>query len=637
MALTEAKVYYDRVNDEVIVDVPYHYKDLCKSLKSKRWDKETQTWRVPTNIPALEDLLIKFTDRAEIDPRVHQVLEKKRGESWIFFALKDKNDLRPEDASYKFHTQPFPHQVSGTEAILRRNKVLLLDQMGLGKSKQMIDAAVERMRRGQIVRGIVICPSSLKWNWKNEIMLHAPEGFRRVVVIDGDRKKRDAQWKEASQEKAQWIIINYESARIHPAEMARASKGQMLMADEAHKIKNMKAAATKVVHAIAPAVPYIVLATGTPIANKPEDVYSLTQLVEPGLLGSSLWAFLDNYTVKGGFEGRQIVGYQNLGEFRKRLNTVSIRRLKEQVMDMPPKTYERRDVVMADDQLREYRRMQEDMVALYKEMPERDFRLKAVNVQSQLLRLQQIADGFLQSGDHKAAWFNTQPKMAALEEIADEILYGDPLADIPPGKLVIWSRFLAVTAMLEEKYKKHGAVRIYGDVPTQERFALVDRFQTDPSCRVLIGQVHTAGLGLNMTAAQTQVFYDRWWSPSVNEQAEDRLHRIGQRGTVTVVTLAAKDSIDERVMQMLENKKEWSDVITGDDLRLNKRAVMMLLGEEVNEDGENKDRGTAKQRVVKPRKSVEGVRPAGRGGGKAQVGVRGGKAKPRVVRTKAAR
>ena len=624
--MKNAMIYYSPREREIIVDAPFQFRDLCVGLSSRRWDKDTKTWRVPATLPALEELLTKFHDRADVDQSVWGVLGAKRDTSASFTEIKDRLDLDPDQSSYQWYTRPMAHQVSGTEAILRRDRVLLLDQMGLGKSKEMIDAAVYRIERGEIKRALIVVPASLKYNWVKEINKHSPPAFRKVTVIGGTPKERKEQFQEAPS--SNFVIINYELARKHQKELDALCEKQMLICDEAHKLKNMRAQVTKAIHLMDPK--YAVLATGTPIANKPEDIFSLTQFVEKGLLGFTEWQFMNRYCYKGGYEGKQIMGYRNLKDFQERVATISIRRLKENVLDLPPKVYQTRTAQMDGDQLREYQRMRDDMVAFYKEIPEKDFRLKVADARTQILRLKQIANGFIAADDRDPMWFSTNAKMSLLDEIVDEICGNGE-------KLVVWSYFVPTIKAISERFAQHNPVAIWGGITDKKkRFDMVDRFQEHPDCRMLVGQIHTAGSGFDMTASQTEVFYDLWWSPSINEQAEDRLHRKGTKGTVSVIRLAASESVDQYLMGMLDNKKQWSDVITGDDLRLTRQSMLTLLGEEPVDAEENSGRqpragskterasssnnpGRSNGKVAAVRSAPRQVRKPAKAGGRSRV------------------
>ena len=569
-----AVISVDHPNREIVIRTPFEMKVDCENLSSRRWDKMTKTWRSPLTLATLEEVLFAFNGRAIVTDEVKSALENLRSKSSMFCQLKNRLDIDTDDATYDWKrddTPPFRHQVSGTMSLLNRAKVILADEPGLGKTRTMIDAADERLGAGLCERVIIVCPATLKGNWKNEILRWStyPCDPWQVLILDGDKMDRLVTLRAAWG--APWLILNYELARIHAEELVKLVDGQYLICDEAHRIKNMLAQTTKVIHSMRPQ--FTNLSTGTPVHDKPKDIFSLVQLVEPGLMGTTFFQFQDRYMIRGGFKEKEVVGYKNLDDMRARAELIMVRRLKDQVIDLPPKLYKRREIEMRGDQAREYKRMREELVAFYREIPEAQFRLRAANAMGQILRLQQIADGFLAVADLKPQWFEEQPKLDELKGIVEELVANNQ-------KIVVWSRFLPVTEKVEQEFRQLGAVRIHGQVPAGVRTEMVRRFQEDPDCRVFVGQIQAGGEGITLTASTFQVFMDLPWGPSTMRQAEDRLHRMGTRGSVTVMKLICRNSIDERVEKLLKSKSSRIDVITGDDTKLTKRVFMDLLGEE---------------------------------------------------------
>jgi SNF2 family DNA or RNA helicase len=564
-------IIYDRASNQLVIFSHWEDRERCLALRSREYVKLSKAWMVPASYGNIEEVLKAFPDY-HIDDSVVGVYQKEREKNDRFMFWKEQLHLYTIAAKYEwFGKKPFPHQIAATMAMLQRDKVLLNDEQGLGKSKIAIDVCVERMKRGEVNRAIVICPATLKFNWVDQLEEHCPPDFRSYTVVEGTTKKRYIQL--GASYSTRWLIINYDLARIHGKELVGLIQDQALILDEAHKVKNRKAQITKAIQSFRPRLMYPM--TGTPVANRPEDIYQLSELVEPGLLGLNFYQFKNRYCKVGGWDKKEIIGYKNLDEMQALLATTSIRRLKRQVTDLPEKLYETRDIPLDGAQAREYKRMRDEFVAFYRELPERDFKLHARDARSQLIRLQQIADGFVQVGDKPPQWFDEIGKVNELDDIVSETMQRD-------DKIVIWTRFVAVSEMLARRYEAYGSVRLWGGIAKKtERMEIVRRFQTDPSCRVFVSQVDTGGIGLTLTGALTEVFYDRPWSLSANEQAEDRLHRLGTRGVVSVITLAAQGTIDHYVLRMLRNKVAWSNAITGDDTRLTRKAMLSLLGEDV--------------------------------------------------------
>lgn len=568
---------------------PFEYKDRCRELDFKRWDKINRVWTVPATYSSLMNVFEMFgRDDVDVTETVEQMLADWTTRTNTFRGLKDRLDLTMDDVTYRTRTAPLPngdeaiprpYQISGTLATLARDKLLLCDDMGLGKTRQAIDSAVARFDRGECQRAIIIVPAPLKYTWGGtrqsniigQIQTWAPPeygGYENVLVIAGDPAKRAKLLQYAKGYR--WIIINYELVDKHKRSLSELAAGQLVILDEVHRIKGRKNVSTKAVLEID--CKYMIAMTGTPVANMPLDVWQLADMVEKGILGDYYRCTL-KYTERGGYQGKDIIAYVNLDHLNRKLEEIMIRRTKAICLpQLPPKVYQVQHLEMEGAQAREYKRMEEEMIATYANMPETDFKLQAMMALSQLLRLQQISDGFLAVADHEPEWFDSQPKLSALDQIVNDVVVE------ANEKIVIWSRFRPATDAIAKRYAKHGAICFTGSTPQNQRAVLVDRFMTDPDCRVFVGQIHTGGLGLTLTSAQTQVFYDLWWSPAIVEQAEDRLHRIGTRGTVTVIRLVCRNSIDENVEKMLSAKSRWASAITGDEDRgINQQLLLNLL------------------------------------------------------------
>ena len=551
--------------------------DVLRSVSGRVWDPERKINLFPAR--SLPEIQRKFPN-AILSPQIKLALEKtqertanQRKHAALVEHIKGLPDAEIE--GYVWETTPYPHQRVGVAFILTIDRCLLLDEMGLGKTKQAIDAACVRMDRDVIQRCLFIVPNSLKFNVEQEINTHAPKHYRATVVVDGPKKRRLIALEEAMH--ARFVVINYEAARLHINELKMIVDGQMLVCDEAHKIKNKDAQQTKAVQALKPG--YAVLMTGTPVANKPEDVFTLVDYVQPKLLGKNYWDFVDRYVMRGGFSGKEVTGYRNLDDLRERIANVSIRRLKSEVLGLPPKTYQHRVIPMLSAQASAYEKMATELRTMVEDIDGGVWESKAPMVLTQLLRLQQITDGYLadttDDGHKWTKWIGSS-KLDALDEIVDDIVRNDG------RKLLIWGRFVPVVTTITERYSDLGIAAIYGAVPTKERQAIVNRFQdlNDP-LKIIVGQIQTASLGLTMTAADVEVFYDLSWSPSENLQAEDRLHRMGQKGTVSVIRLLCKETIDERMQSVLEYKTRVAGFLSGDlpetALKFSREEILGLL------------------------------------------------------------
>lgn len=469
-----------------------------------------------------------------------------------------------------FTREPFPHQKAGMAFFLASfGHVCIFDEMRTGKTKQAIDIATYLLKEKMISAVLVIVPNTIKWLWQREFLEDSPLYAGFSTVITGTKKKKRYKWQDL-----QFIyIVNYESARADADELRKWEEQHsdyLLICDEAHALKNPAAQQTKVVVGLKPK--YSIFMTGTPISTWPEDAWSMTNKVCPGILGPSLYHFQQKFADKGGYKGKEIKGYHDLPEIKYRLARISLRRRRKDIM-FDQSIYLNWDGDMKGDQKKAYEEVRDQ---LYTELMQND-ELTIVKIGNHLtktLRLHQITSGFLSNEAGQATWFEDNWKLKEIDSFIDDYL--DEV-----GKVVIWSRFVPPIYYLTDRYEKYGAVYIKGSMGDQADENMY-RFQNDPDCKVVVCQIQTsAGRGLN--PATVCIFLDKWWTPLLNAQARDRIVGIKNPVPVTVFSLITKDAIDERIEFLLGQRQQWADAITGDtnedDITLPKmdRATLLYL------------------------------------------------------------
>jgi len=527
----------------VLLRSDFSEREACKALPVRRWDAEAKVWQAP--VAHIEAIAENFpsAEQTQAFRLFHTATALRRS---LVRELQAASDL-PEGHALRTDLEgvptPYPHQRVGTAFLTARQTGLLADEMGLGKTLEAIHALVPRFQRGEIARCVVICPNSVKWVWDHELATHCPALFNDRVLIGGDRDRRAQLLTRARL--TRWCVINYEGARIEPAALRDLTQGQALICDEAQALKNRQAQISKLAAALRPAC--LFLLTGTPVANKPEDLWHLVNLVEPGLLGD-FWRFCERYCVKDFFGA--IRSYRRLDELHARISHLYLRRRKADVLDLPPKITSMVPIELGPEETAAYQSMKAFLFASLADKDEHYVRTHAPTILTQLLRLSEIADGMVRQGE-EVAIVDIPAKTQALDE----------LVGATDGKLVIWTRFRPIAHYLAQRYS---APAYTGDLSPERRADMVDAFQICDDPRILVATIQAAGLGLTLTAAQTQVFYDRWWSPAVNLQAEDRLHRIGQSGTVSIYHLIARGTIDEYLSGLLAEKDSWRRHILAD-------------------------------------------------------------------------
>ena len=326
----------------------------------------------------------------------------------------------------------------------------------------------------------------------------------------------------------------------------------LIIADEGHKIKQHSTKQAKGVHKLGALADYRLLLTGTLITNKEMDVFSQYKFVNPAIFGSSFFTFRNRFFDMTGYGlHTPVFRTSQSNEFLRRLHSVAFRVTKAEALDLPPITEETRSVELEPKTMR-----------LYKELADESFAslnpgdITAVNILTRMLRLSQLTGGFV-GDDNKLVHQVSTAKMEALMDIVDSVMEDGK-------KLVIMARFVpemdAIIAMLEKKGIGYAQVR--GGV--KDRAEEVRRFQEDADCKVFIGQIAAAGLGLTLTAADTMVFYSLDYSMSNFTQAQARIHRIGAQGTCHYIYLLGQGTIDEKVMKALQGKVDLAKALIDD-------------------------------------------------------------------------
>jgi SWI/SNF-related matrix-associated actin-dependent regulator 1 of chromatin subfamily A len=420
----------------------------------------------------------------------------------------------------------FPHQVEGVAFLLGRKRAILADDMGLGKTRQAIAALRHAAPDGQI---LIVCPASVKRNWAREISLAAAEGT--VHIIEGTGKQRIPR-------DARWVIANYDILGRH-ADTVGAVPWAGLIFDEAHYLKNHTSARSKLAREIASRAadmarkdPPVYLLTGTPLTNRPRDLFVLLQLVGHPL-GRSFLSFAKRYCAAEKTQyGWKTDGASNLEELTVQLHGSMLRRAKEEVLSLPPKL--RTWLPTADAAGIANREMREAMDLLVARA------MGTTEASDQRSRTRLLA--ILTKARQKLA---VAKHTTTLDLARSAVEQGE--------KVIVFSCFDEPLRRLAKAFGP-AAVVVTGKVASGKRQPLVDRFQQDDRVRVFLANIIAGGTGLNLTAATQVIFNDLDWVPANHWQAEDRAYRLGQTRTVNVTYVVGMRTIDEFVQAVLETK-----------------------------------------------------------------------------------
>lgn len=442
-----------------------------------------------------------------------------------------------------------------TDGQQRSSGAALLMEMGTGKTLVAIAVACILYQFGLAERVLVVAPLSLLGVWESELQRFAGVPVN-AVVLKGTLDKKKELLSQTVPDKLNVVIVNYESAWRMERELL-AFDAQMIVADEGHKVKEGRTKQSKALHHLGDKARYKLLLTGTLITNRELDVWSQYRFVNPTIFSTSFYAFRGRFFDMVGY-GNHIPAFRKskTDEFLKRLHSVAYRVTKAEALDLPDITEETRYVELEPKAMKLYRELAKES---YAEMERGE--ITASNVLTKILRLSQVTGGFV-GDDDKSMHAVSTAKMDALEDILDSVM-----AD--GKKLVIMARFVAeldaIAALLEKRGIGYAQVR--GGV--KDRAEEVRRFQEDADCRVFIGQIAAAGLGLTLTAADTLCFFSMDYSMSNFTQAQARIHRIGAKDTCHYLYLIARGTIDEQVIKALRDKIDLAKFLVDDYRRGN--------------------------------------------------------------------
>jgi SNF2 family DNA or RNA helicase len=430
----------------------------------------------------------------------------------------------------------YPYQAEGALFAARSGRCLIGDEMGLGKTVQAIAAAEILTRLCGVTRVLVICPTSLKYQWQQEIKRFSGRESR---VIAGGRAQRQKEYGADDFCK----ITNYEKLKPD-LDLIAAWAPDLVIVDEAQRVKNWNTIASRALKRIDS--PYAVVLTGTPLENKLEELISIVQFIDQHRLGPT-WKLLHQHQTKDEF-GR-VTGYTGLEKIGDTLATLMVRRRKSEVLQqLPERTDQNLLVPMTEAQML----LHDENAEIVAKIVQRWRRMK-----------------FLSDTDQRRLTCALQNMRMScnstylLDQETDHGVKADELAALfdelfvqPEAKAVVFSQWTRTHEIVIRRLDARGIgyVSFHGGVPSEKRPALVDRFRDDPDCRVFLS-TDAGSTGLNLQHASTLVNMDLPWNPAILEQRIGRIHRMGQKRPVQVVNFIAKGTIEEGMLSTLAFKR----------------------------------------------------------------------------------
>ena len=471
---------------------------------------------------------------------------------------------------YKFKTQPYKHQLDALETSWNREVYALFMEMGTGKTKVLIDNMSMLYDRGKIDGALIVAPKGVIGTWFNqELPAHLVDHVENKAVLWQSLINKKQQEKLntlfETDENLHILIMNVEAFStpkgLKFAQKFMLSHKTLMVIDESTTIKNPKAKRTKNIIRISKQAKYRRILTGSPVTKNPLDLYTQCEFLDPYLLDfASYYAFRNRYAEMktANFYGRSvqiITKFRHLDELADKLKPFSFRVLKEDCLDLPPKTFMKREIELTKEQQQVYAQMKKMALAF--------FNGKAVTTATaltQIMRLQQITCGHFTADDGSIQDIKNN-RLSELMDVLNEI----------EGKVVIWAHYQHdVKKIIKEIQKVHGpgsVVDYYGLTPQDLRDQNREAFQNDSKVRFLVGTPATGGYGITLTAASTMIYYSNGYDLEKRLQSQDRIHRIGQKKPVTYIDIIAEDTVDNKIVKALRKKINIASAVMGEELR----------------------------------------------------------------------
>lgn len=451
----------------------------------------------------------------------------------------------------------FDYQKYGVDYAISKKCFILGDDLGLGKTLQTITYACWLKERGLIEHCLVICcVGILKFNWCEEIEKHTNLTCRILgqyrsrtgkVTIRGI-KDRIKDLKEKLDEF--FIITNIETLRdseVQKAIKTGPNKFDMVVVDEIHKSNNPSSKQGNALLSLFKNTPYVVPISGTLSPHRPENCYIPLKLIREETCG---WTnFKRFYVVTNEFAYNSVAGYKNLDILRNQLEGCMLRRKKDTVLSLPPKLWKNEYLELDSSQNILY----EQILSGIKENIDVTKDINVMNVAAQIIRLRQVT-GCPQVLTSLPV---SNVKMDRMEQLVDEIVYNG-------HKCVVVSNWTSVTDEVLKRLSRYNTVEITGKINDAKKQINKQKFQQDDSIKVCVGTHGSMGVGITLTAADYIIFIDEPWSQADKTQVEDRIHRIGTKSNVTIITLICKNTIDEDIHELVYKKGLLLDFLNGD-------------------------------------------------------------------------
>jgi len=469
--------------------------------------------------------------------------------------------------NYSSKTTPLSHQIDAINYIKSNSIIPLFDEQGLGKTKSTIDALCYGLEQNEFDSTIVVCSKTLLKTWAKEIEKHS---YLDYTILDGSRRRRGRSFMHVTK----FYLINYESVlqEMERMQLFLKLKKFAIVLDESQKIKNPNSKITQALLSIKDIFVKKIIITGTPIDNRPADIWSQYYFLDDGkTLGSDYNEFKRQFNINLR-NSDSLKRYKDaLGSLKRRIKETSIRRTKD-VLEIPEKIYHDVLVKLSGKQMTFYHKAKEDLIVEIKNMDGDTIEDSIDNILVKMLRLTQIASNPKLLDEQ---YDEVPAKFIKLDEIIDVIIKRHE-------KAIIWTCFRKNVRLLRNRYKKYNSVMIFGEMTTEEKNESIAKFQDSNECRIMVANPAVASVGLTLTSSNNAIYIDRNFKMGDYIQSQDRIHRIGQTRKCTFFKIIAKDTIDQYTDDIIEKKHIIAQYALGDKDNLESKKQFLTKEEILN-------------------------------------------------------
>lgn len=572
-------VRYDESSNCFMIRVPFQFNSLVRQLPSRRFMKSLKEWKAP----AIRANAVIITDKVMKVPNivVDKITKERLRECGTAIKPKPKEKF---PIWYPWKTTPMPKQLEALDSAWGQDKKAFFCEQGTGKSKIYTDLSSAMYMENKINAMVVLTKYSLRRNICAEFVKHSPLSEEDAATFCPDFSTK------SSQKKAEAFLFEKKNFKVLAVGLESLSNGEkrgqayeyaekfllchnaIIVVDESHLIKGHSSIRTLNSYHLGNLAKYRIIGTGTPISHGPLDFYSQFEFLDPNIVGvGDFYSFRNRYAEMGGFENKEVIGYNNIDELMEIIKPWVFQVTKEEMMpDLPPKNYlGSREVKMTKEQAELYNRIKKDKMAEIGAMIGRKMDIEVI-AQNSLVAyslLQQVACGYIsyQVPDAKKyirqrEWIippERNPKLLELLDMCDELKsYG--------RQANIWTRYQMeveqTTEYINKRFGKNTAVLYYGKIDQEAKNRAQDGFVNGDFCFFVANQ-EAAGTGLTFVNAEDAIYLSNSFRYIDRVQSEDRNHRRGTKNVVNYTDIVCENTVEVKVQQALSQRKDMAQFV----------------------------------------------------------------------------